>query len=84
MFFLNSDIMVFLFSVEAVLLRTLTLPYGVHLSPLVRCQLPRFTLAELIPLLSLVMKLTYQERVVGTTLRMQFLKKESRQLYLHV
>jgi hypothetical protein len=50
--------MVFLFSVKAVLLRTLTLPYGVHLSPLVRCQLPRFTLAELIPFTSLIKLLT--------------------------
>jgi hypothetical protein len=50
--------MVFLFSVKVVLLRTLTLPYGVHLSPLVRCQLPRFTLAELIPFTSLIKLLT--------------------------
>jgi hypothetical protein len=79
MFLLNSDIMVFLFSVEAVLLQTLTLPYGVPLSPHVRCQLPRFTLAELIPFVSFVKTLI----IIEALLEMLEIK-ESRQLYLHV
>jgi hypothetical protein len=48
MFFLNSDIMVFLFSVKDVVFHPIALRST--LSPHVRCPLPELSLAEQIPL----------------------------------